>query len=208
MENLRPDRKNHILDVAQKLFSKYGFDGATTRMISREAGVNLAMLNYYFGSKEGLFLAIFERKIISFPQCLHCIGFNEDLTTWEKLAKCIDKVVESIIINDSFQELINRELVIQKRWAVNDKIAKVIMKNVYEVKMIIDEGVKNGHFNQDADTAMLTATLFGTKNYIMNIPHLSSLIIGNDVGNQRFLEEKLKPRIKVHIKKLFKAYLL
>ena len=63
MDKDKIDKKDHILDVAERVFSELGFDGASTRTISGEAGVNMAMLNYYFGSKEGLFLAVFQRKI-------------------------------------------------------------------------------------------------------------------------------------------------
>ena len=50
------------------VFADLGYDGASTRLISSEAGVNMAMLNYYFGSKEGLFVAIFERKMLFFSR--------------------------------------------------------------------------------------------------------------------------------------------
>jgi AcrR family transcriptional regulator len=63
MEKEKTDKKDHILDVAERVFAELGYDGASTRLISGEARVNMAMLNYYFGSKEGVFLAIFERRI-------------------------------------------------------------------------------------------------------------------------------------------------
>jgi AcrR family transcriptional regulator len=63
MDKDKIDKKDHILDVAERVFSELGFDGASTRVISGEAGVNMAMLNYYFGSKEGLLLAVFRRGI-------------------------------------------------------------------------------------------------------------------------------------------------
>jgi len=55
---------------------------------------------------------------------------------------------------------------------------------------------------------MAIATIFGTKNYILNTPQLSSLIIGYDVRDEKLMEEKLKPRIKTYMKRLLKAYLM
>ena len=208
MDKDKIDKKDHILDVAERVFSDHGFDGASTRMISGEAGVNMAMLNYYFGSKEGLFLAIFERKISSFQELLQNIGSDESISSWDKLAKCIDNYVERIIVNNCFQKLINRELAMNKRWELSDKITDIIMINVYEVTKIFEEGVKNGSFNKDTDVAMATATMFGTKNYIINMPNISSLMLGHDIREEKFLEEKLKPRIKLYMKKLLKAYLM
>jgi len=208
MDKDKIDKKDHILDVAERVFSDNGFDGASTRMISGEAGVNMAMLNYYFGSKEGLFLAIFERKISSFQTLLQNIGNDESMSSWDKLAMCIDNYVERIIINNCFQKLINREMSMNKRWDLTDKITEILMVNVLELKKILDEGVKNGSFFKDIDTQLVTATIFGTKNYIINTPHISSLMLGHDVRDEKFLEEKLKPRIKIYMKRLLKAYLM
>jgi AcrR family transcriptional regulator len=208
MDKDKIDKKDHILDVAERVFSDHGFDGASTRLISGEAGVNMAMLNYYFGSKEGLFLAIFERKISSFQELLQNIGNDESITSWDKLAMCIDNYVDRIIVNNCFQKLINRELSMNKRWDLTDKITEILMVNVLEVKKIFDEGVKNGSFFKDTDVQLATATMFGTKNYIINMPHISSIMMGHDIRDEKFLEEKLKPRIKIYMKRLLKAYLM
>jgi len=208
MDKDKIDKKDHILDVAERIFSDLGFDGASTRMISGEAGVNMAMLNYYFGSKEGLFLAVFERKISSFQELLQNIGSDESITSWDKLSMFIDSYVERVVVNNCFQKLINREMSISKRSDLTDKITTILMTNVTELKKIFDEGIKNGSFYKDTDTQLLTATIFGTKNYIINSPHVASLMLGHDIRDEKFLEEKLKPRIKIYMKRLLKAYLM
>jgi AcrR family transcriptional regulator len=208
MDKDKIDKKDHILDVAERVFSDHGFDGASTRMISGEAGVNMAMLNYYFGSKEGLFLAIFERKISSFQTLLQNIGNDGTMTAWDKLATCMDKYVDRIIVNNCFQKLINREISMTKRTDLSDKITNILMINVMEINKILDEGIKNGSFFPDADKEMVCATIFGTKNYIINTPNISSLMLGYDVREEKTLEEQLKPRIKTYMKRLLKAYLM
>jgi TetR/AcrR family transcriptional regulator len=49
--------KNRILDTAARLFGEYGPDAVSTTLIAREAGINKAMIFYYFGSKDELYLA-------------------------------------------------------------------------------------------------------------------------------------------------------
>lgn len=56
------DTSETILDVAEDLFSKHGFHGVTIREVAREAGVDTALLHYYFGTKKGLFDAVFLRR--------------------------------------------------------------------------------------------------------------------------------------------------
>lgn len=55
--------KDRILDVAETLFADNGFAATSLRDITREAGVNIAAVNYHFGSKDGLLGAVLERRI-------------------------------------------------------------------------------------------------------------------------------------------------
>jgi AcrR family transcriptional regulator len=208
MEKDKTDKKDHILDVAEKVFAELGYDGASTRLISGEANVNMAMLNYYFGSKEGVFLAIFERRISSFQSVLLSIGNDDSTNSWEKLDKYIESYVDRVVNNNCFHVMLNREISKSKKTDLTDQITKILMKNVTVFQDIIDNGIKNGEFNKDVDPQLLVATIFGTKNYIVNTPHISSLIIGYDVMDKDNQDEKLKPRLKTYLKKLLKAYLV
>src|SRR6476646_2735695 len=100
MEKEKIDKKDHILDVAERVFAELGYDGASIRQISGEANVNMDMLNYYFGSKEGLFLAIFERRITAFQKALADIGNEDGATSWQKLDKYIDSYVNKVVNNN------------------------------------------------------------------------------------------------------------
>lgn len=57
-----PDTKNRILDAAETLFADKGFDATSLRMITAEAQVNLAAVNYHFQSKEALLHAVYARR--------------------------------------------------------------------------------------------------------------------------------------------------
>jgi len=51
-----------ILDAAEGLFARHGFYGVTTRQVAAEAGVDTALIHYYFGAKRELFDAVFLRR--------------------------------------------------------------------------------------------------------------------------------------------------
>lgn len=60
-----PDPATHekILDAGEKLFADKGFQGASLRQITRLAHVNLAAVNYHFGSKEALYIEVIRRRV-------------------------------------------------------------------------------------------------------------------------------------------------
>ena len=55
--------KSRILDVAEHLFMEHGFEATSLRSLTSSAGVNLAAVNYHFGSKEELFQAVLTRRL-------------------------------------------------------------------------------------------------------------------------------------------------
>jgi AcrR family transcriptional regulator len=57
------ETQTRILDAAEELFMQHGFEGASMRMLTARAGVNLAAVNYHFGSKDALIEAVFRRRL-------------------------------------------------------------------------------------------------------------------------------------------------
>src|ERR1700761_684332 len=125
MDKDKIDKKDHILDVAERVFSELGFDGASTRTISGEAGVNMAMLNYYFGSKEGLFVAVINRKITNFQNLLQNLGNDESMTAWNKVEKYIEMYAERVVNNNCFQKLLYQEMAMQRKGDLADKVSQI-----------------------------------------------------------------------------------
>ncbi|QLG87872.1 TetR/AcrR family transcriptional regulator [Chitinibacter bivalviorum] len=69
MESVKsPDTATRILNAAEVLFIEHGFAGTSMRQITAAAAVNIAAVNYYFGSKDGLFQAVFERRAEPFAR--------------------------------------------------------------------------------------------------------------------------------------------
>ena len=57
------DTRERILDAAERLFMSHGYEGTSMRQITGEASVNLAAVNYHFGSKESLMQEVFRRRL-------------------------------------------------------------------------------------------------------------------------------------------------
>ncbi len=57
------ETRTRILDAAEELFMQHGFEGTSMRLLTGRAGVNLAAVNYHFGSKDALIEAVFRRRL-------------------------------------------------------------------------------------------------------------------------------------------------
>jgi len=57
------ETRTRILDAAEELFMLHGFEGTSMRLLTAKAGVNLAAVNYHFGSKDALVEALFRRRL-------------------------------------------------------------------------------------------------------------------------------------------------
>ena len=57
------ETRTRILDAAEELFMQHGFEGASMRLLTARAAVNLAAVNYHFGSKHALIEAVFRRRL-------------------------------------------------------------------------------------------------------------------------------------------------
>jgi AcrR family transcriptional regulator len=57
------ETRTRILDAAEELFMQHGFEGTSMRLLTAKAGVNLAAVNYHFGSKHALVEAVFRRRL-------------------------------------------------------------------------------------------------------------------------------------------------
>jgi AcrR family transcriptional regulator len=65
MHAVKPEHitRTRILDAAEELFMQHGFEGTSMRQLTSRAGVNLAAVNYHFGSKDALIEAVFRRRL-------------------------------------------------------------------------------------------------------------------------------------------------
>src|SRR5688572_32848871 len=154
------DKREHILDVAENLFGEFGYEGTSTRLLAKEAGVNVAMISYYFGSKEKLFEALVERRTRHTREKLTSL-VKEETDPWLKLSKVIDLYVERILSNPHFHRIICREISLQQRSEMTENINNILAGNAKELIRIVKQGIKDRAF-REVDPEMTVATLFGT----------------------------------------------
>src|SRR4051812_42533624 len=89
-----------IKAAAKKLFTQKGFAATKTRDIAEEAGINLALLNYYFRSKQKLFEIVMRENVILFiGGMIDSIKTNQHLSFEKKLEILIDSYIDTLLAN-------------------------------------------------------------------------------------------------------------
>lgn len=110
MNTLKKDNtEEKILNAAQTVFIQKGMDGSRMQEIANEAGINKALLHYYFRTKQKLFEAIFKKVFKQiFPKIETFI--LSDLPIEEKLGVFIDNYIDLLIKNPYFPAFILKEI--------------------------------------------------------------------------------------------------
>lgn len=88
-----------IKEAARKVFTQKGYAATRTRDIAKEAGLNLALLNYYFRSKEKLFEIIMTEKMQQFFGVMEPILNNAETTIEEKIENIVSKYLDTLTKN-------------------------------------------------------------------------------------------------------------
>ncbi len=99
------DNEDRILQSAEKIFIRDGYNGARMKAIADDAKVNKAMLHYYFKSKDKLFQKIFLAKISFFLPKIGAIFFS-DKGILEKLDAFVDAYMDLLIANPNIPAFI------------------------------------------------------------------------------------------------------
>ncbi len=200
----KTDKKTDILNAAEGLFSEFGFEGTSTRQIAKESGANMAMINYYFGSKEGVFLEIMESRISGFKSQLDLIS-EEQIPAREKLLKVVEQYTNRIFANINFHKMMHRELSLTQRPEMFSKIKDAMASNRLVIEKIIENGIAEKTF-RPVDVRMTIASIMGSITLIATSP--SKVIDTPDFDiNDKAQGEVLRKRLITHLQDLVITHL-
>ena len=206
MSEIHQDKKELLIEVAERLFAEHGFEGTSVRLLASEANMNIAMISYYFGSKEKMMEAILDRRSALNRENFIKISEMPNASSWQKIEAVIDLYVDMMSGNRNFHKIMFREVALSQREELTSKIAQFVSRNMQNIKNIIQEGVDNGGFKQ-VDVPMLMSTLVGTISQTLNYSKLSEQILGVYEGHEKVSETEILIRLKMHLKEVFRFIL-
>ncbi|MGZ3768890.1 MAG: TetR/AcrR family transcriptional regulator [Bdellovibrio sp.] len=150
-EELGPRQK--IMEAAVVLFAMEGLHGTSTREIAKKSGMNLSLISYYFGGKEGLYKAVMQDFISKvFMQLEKVVSdFEQDEVTAKSIQKAFQALVNTMIDmrveNPYMAKIMTREKL--SGLPFSREIHETMMEKASEkIESIINRGQKAGIVNK------------------------------------------------------------
>jgi len=201
------DKQMAIINAAERLFAVNGFEGTSVRDIAHEATVNLAMISYYFGSKEKLMEAVFEQKTNKVRFRIENLLQNEALTHLEKVYVLIDDYVDKFIHQQQFHKIMMREQIIEKDTPVAALLHELKKTNMIFIKKLVQEGQKSGEFKKNIDVPLMMNTLVGTLCQMITTQRFYKECNHLETMSEIEFQKHMKKKLSTHLKNIFKAIL-
>ena len=137
--------RERILSVAEKIFLEEGFDHVSVRDLTTAAGVNLALVNYYFGGKRNLYLEVLRRKFSSYAET-KCLSLRREFS--EMVPPDLRGIIaiyvmsylgsdQSLLATQNFHALITRQLAEDK-----DAVRLLLQELVTPVQQLLKDEIK------------------------------------------------------------------
>jgi TetR/AcrR family transcriptional regulator len=161
-----------ILDAAIRQFSENGLAGARTEQIAEEAGVNKALLYYYYRSKDALYAAALE-TVVEEVRANSFAVLEADASAGERFLRMVLSHFDRIHSNRAFQSLMQQEMIRLHRGEANalGPIAEKLMRPLWSrVQALVEEGIAAGELIAADWTQMIYAGLGANVFYFLSAP--------------------------------------
>lgn len=206
-DQVMSDKKQHIINAAVELFAEKGFEGSSIRDLAAKANVNVAMVNYYFGSKDKLFETIVEYRASFMRGKLDEIEADKTMTEIEKIDAIIENYVEKILSQPYFHRVLYQELLKADREEMQKNIISIFFRNTQTLRKIIEQGIRKKVFKK-VDPELTMATLIGTINQVMLSKALCVMLVDKGENFNPHTDHSFKNRLIKHLKQIMHDYLL
>lgn len=174
------EKQIHILDIAEELIAKKGYEGTSVRDICSKANINVAMISYYFGSKEKMMSYLYQYRVLKTRET-----FSEFADTIKdgkpemQLKEIIKYIVSQLFKYNYFHGFVTQEL--RHTENLKDELLDFYQLFVKKLDGVIKKGVASGVFTftpkpEDILTTIIGSTLFVIRNrnfYELYVPNKS-----------------------------------
>lgn len=180
-----------ILKAAIREFAREGVAGARTDAIARFAGVNKALLYYYFRDKEALYDAVLEEVFSGVRRVIHQV-LSHKLPPRERLAAYVGAHFDYIASNPQYHRLVHAELLRASRDPSRlRRVARQYFRPVFrELSTLLEEGAETGDFER-VDPVQFIPSMVSVIVFYFTTAPIMEVIAGFDpMASERLTERR------------------
>jgi len=176
--------RDKILEVATDIFYKKGLAGARMQEIADNAGINKAMLHYYFKTKEQLFSEVFEKAFRLFlSRIVEVLNSNKPLK--DKVSDYVDHTIDSLMQNPGISIFVIQELNTNP-----EKVTKLFVGKG-NINFVVFENQVNKEFAGKVNAEMFFTDMVAMCIYpFIAQPMLKKIVKKNDAAYKTWLQER------------------
>jgi AcrR family transcriptional regulator len=179
--------RQNILDAALAEFAHHGLGGARVDRIAQRAGANKRMLYYYFGDKEGLFLAALENRYEHIRSAEQALDL-EHRDPREALKRLVEFTWRYYLEHPEFMTLLNSENLHKGRHVRNSRRVRELHSPLVEtLRAILRRGATQGLFRKGVDPVQLYISIAGEGYFYLSNRYTLSRIFDRDLMAPRAL---------------------
>lgn len=128
--------ENRIREAAHRIFRQKGYAGTRTRDIAEDAGINLALLNYYFRSKEKLFYVVMLESMQYFVHAIRDLMNDPRTSVQRKIELITDRYIDMLLAEPNFPFFILSEIQVNPEGLLKESGIREIFINSYFAKQL------------------------------------------------------------------------
>jgi AcrR family transcriptional regulator len=180
--------KNNLIKAATSLFAKMGYSATSVKQIADEAGVNVSLVSYYFGGKEGLYRSCLEAHMGDIGNQFN--AFISSFSSFEefkvKLKLFAETVISKGLEDDEVYCIIRRDV---EKDPIDPHVLEVFKKTIVpmfeRLTIFISKGQKAGYLRNDISANHLSVLFMGSLQHNIRADRLRKKLYGVSLSEQK-----------------------
>jgi len=172
--------KADLMDAARRHFLQREFKAVSVREIAESAGVNGAMVSYYFGSKQGLYLAMVDELLSSLEASLAELGGDEALSVTEFSCAYTQVLLE----NPWWPNFLLREVLMKEGESRNAMVARFAGAFAPRLMASISFKIRDGQYRDDLDPGLTMLSMIALTVFPFLAKPVMETVLGRDMNEE------------------------
>jgi len=190
------EKQIHILDIAEELIARKGYEGTSVRDICSKANINVAMISYYFGSKEKMMSYLYQYRVLKTRE-----NFSEFADTIKngkpemQMKEMIKYIVAQLFKYNYFHGFVTQEL--RHTENLKDELLDFYQLFVIKLDEVIKKGVTTGVFTFTPKPEDILTTIIGSTLFVIRNKNFYELYVPNKDDETYHKEAEKKVRMSL-----------